>query len=254
MLDKEVMAALSKPFPPEKVRLKIQAKLKSDSTKAIIVAYIDARDVMDRLDEVGVDWSDFYHGVTLGDKTGVECQLTINEVTRSDIGDPESDGMDTSLKSAYSDAFKRAAVKFGVGRFLYSLPKMYAKVDGNRIDEKELPVLYKKLRAHLESVALGKPIEEEPETKKERVFSINALEAVISFNSVDENTGEIGQLATNHEEAKAILDLSVLPENVSPKTVMSWLKHFVDDKSGQAVVAANIANEAYLKAKNGGKS
>jgi hypothetical protein len=36
---------------------------------------------------------------------------------------------DAGIKSIYSDAFKRAAVQFGVGAFLYSLPRQYAAAD-----------------------------------------------------------------------------------------------------------------------------
>lgn len=89
--------------------------------KAMALAYIDARDVMDRLDSVigAADWQDRYE--FSGART--ICYLSIkigNEwVTKADgAGDTDVE----AEKGAISDAFKRAAVKWGIGRYLYALP------------------------------------------------------------------------------------------------------------------------------------
>ena len=125
----EVAEALLAPFPAEMVGWKAQATTK-DGSRAMAVAYIDARCVMDRLDEVvgPENWSDSY--TVLGDQTGsfgkevvVECRLTVLGVTKCDVGVGE-DG-----KSAYSDAFKRAGVRMGIGRYLYSLDKQWVDYD-----------------------------------------------------------------------------------------------------------------------------
>lgn len=89
------------------------------------LSYIDARDVMNRLDGVfGVfGWSDAYRVL---DGLAVECTITVHGpegfINKTDVGYPNSgtDGHENeALKAAYSDAFKRAAVKLGIGRFLY---------------------------------------------------------------------------------------------------------------------------------------
>ena len=84
------------------------------------VRYITARMVMDRLDDVvsPIGWTDSY--IVLSDGS-VECSLSITFdgsewLTRCDVGTAEGT---EPMKSAYSDALKRAAVKFGVGRYLY---------------------------------------------------------------------------------------------------------------------------------------
>ena len=99
---------------------KIQSFNKA-GTKAQCVAYIDARDVMDILDEVigGYNWQDSYEFV--GDK--LICGIGIRHpedawVWKYDTG-VEADF--EKEKSQFSDAFKRAAVKWGIGRFLYDL-------------------------------------------------------------------------------------------------------------------------------------
>ncbi len=122
-LTREILEQLRKPFPASKISFKCQTK-PSEKGNSLVVAYIDARDVMERLDDVvGPDWSDRYEKA--GTAKGLVCYLTVCGVTRADVGDEDNEN--EPVKSAYSDAFKRAAVKFGVGRFLYDLPKMWAK-------------------------------------------------------------------------------------------------------------------------------
>lgn len=50
-LTKEIVKELSKPFEPSKVSLKVQTK-PNENGNALIVPYIDARDVIERLNEV----------------------------------------------------------------------------------------------------------------------------------------------------------------------------------------------------------
>lgn len=86
------------------------------------MSYITARHVMNRLDEVvGItNWYDAYEHTP----SGLQCKLTViidgEMVTKVDGGAAAdmAEG-DNNEKSAYSDAFKRAAVKFGIGRHLY---------------------------------------------------------------------------------------------------------------------------------------
>lgn len=85
-------------------------------------AYIDARAVMDRLDDVvgAENWGSTFRGPFEG--LAVECTLTIHGIAKTDVGYPNAanDGHgEEALKAAYSDALKRAAVHWGIGRFLY---------------------------------------------------------------------------------------------------------------------------------------
>jgi len=101
--------------------------------RALALAYVDARVIQDRLDEIlGVEgWQDEYE--TLADGS-VVCRLRLKLgeqwITKMDVGSPseQPDGGDR-LKAAFSDALKRAAVKFGVGRYLYRLPAQWADYD-----------------------------------------------------------------------------------------------------------------------------
>jgi hypothetical protein len=131
MTDKELLKRLSDPFPECEVQWK-PSSVSKDGRKAMALAYIDARSVADRLDQVlGLDWSDSYEVFPSG---SVCCTLTITlngkSTSRQDIGKPsgQPDGGD-KLKAAYSDALKRCATKFGIGRYLYSLPRTWVDLN-----------------------------------------------------------------------------------------------------------------------------
>jgi len=115
---------LLEPFPTNEIKWKPQS-VKGD--KCMAVAYIDARLVQDRLDEVvgQAYWKDYYE--ILPDGHTVQCSLAIRIdgewIVKQDVGSPsEQPDAGDRMKASYSDALKRAAVKWGVGRYLYSLP------------------------------------------------------------------------------------------------------------------------------------
>ena len=126
----EITRALAEPFDPTEVKFKPGV---ISGNRALALAYIDARVIQDRLDEVlGVEgWQDDYECREDG---SVICRLRLRLgdewVTKVDIGGPseQPDGGDR-LKAAFSDALKRAAVKFGLGRYLYRLPGQWVDYD-----------------------------------------------------------------------------------------------------------------------------
>jgi hypothetical protein len=111
----DLFAALAAPFDASELKIRTQAGRQ--------MPYVTARTIMNRLDEVlGPEnwWDDF---VPL--EHSVICRMTIRLpdgtiLTKCDAGgyaglaDPGDDD-----KSGFADAFKRTAVKFGVGRYLY---------------------------------------------------------------------------------------------------------------------------------------
>lgn len=139
---KEVAAALAEPFEAADVKFKPQMV---KNNRAMAIAYINARAVMDRLDEVlGVDgWSDAYTVLPSGE---VECRLAAcicgEWVTKCDVGSQsEQPDEGDRLKAAFSDALKRAAVKLGVGRYLYRLEPQWCDYDPVKKQFTQLPRL-----------------------------------------------------------------------------------------------------------------
>lgn len=118
---KEAAPLLRRPFTANAVKFKVQAAYpRENPTGALIVAYIDARLVAERLNLVCPHlWYDEYEQLP-GDR--MMCRLTIDGITRPDIGEGYQG------KGLYSDALKRAAVKFGVGVSLYAVPAIQLTV------------------------------------------------------------------------------------------------------------------------------
>lgn len=113
----DLFAALAAPFTGD-------GEVKSRAQGGRQIAYVTARTVMNRLDDVlgPENWWDEYPVVS---EHSVVCALSVllsdgRVLTKRDAGGAAgmADAGDDD-KSMFSDAFKRAAVKFGVGRYLY---------------------------------------------------------------------------------------------------------------------------------------
>lgn len=127
---KQLSLALTAPFPAEAVHFK---PLTVKGNRALAAAYLDARAIMQRLDTVfGVGgWKDAYSIVAGG---SVVCRLSVKIdgewVEKTDVGSPSEQPDDgDKLKAAFSDALKRAAIKLGIGRYLYKLPRQWVDYD-----------------------------------------------------------------------------------------------------------------------------
>jgi hypothetical protein len=126
----EVAAALAAPFDPEEVHFKPQA---IRGTRARAVAYVDARAIQDRLDDV-VGPAGWQTDLEFQANGTVLCRLRIRLngewLVKADVGGP-SDQADEGdrCKAAASDGLKRAAVLWGIGRYLYHLPAQWVDYD-----------------------------------------------------------------------------------------------------------------------------
>jgi hypothetical protein len=112
------MADLS--IKPDEIDWRVGNTFDRNGTKwGMLLGYIDSRLAMEKLDLLDPQWSSRMEPVTLGAESGVRCTLTVNGVSREDVGTASNT---EPLKGAFSDALKRAAVHFGIGRELYDLP------------------------------------------------------------------------------------------------------------------------------------
>ena len=134
----DVQRRLQAPFPAHQVNWKPQSFTR-DRKRALLLAHIDARAVQDRLDAICPDeWSFEMQPVAGTNTPTIKGRLSILGVTREDIGEAQSESSmgGGTFKAAASDALKRCAVQFGIGRYLYDLPKLWADWD----DEKRAPL------------------------------------------------------------------------------------------------------------------
>lgn len=128
--EEAIAAALAAYFHPDEIEWKPKAV---KNGRALALAFVSARAIMDRLDRVvgPFGWKDDY---TILPNGNVICHLSIKFngewVTKVDVGgeSAQTDKGDKQ-KAAFSSAIKRAAVKWGIGRYLYKFPAAWFDYD-----------------------------------------------------------------------------------------------------------------------------
>jgi hypothetical protein len=131
----DVWAKLSAPLPAGVISWRQDGKVTARDSKyfARFVAYIEANTVRERLDSVVPgEWDLTLELLPVntpdeadGAQYSFKARLQILGVIREDVGT----GRD--YKQASTDAFKRAAVRFGVGNELYAYEQNWVEMDGD---------------------------------------------------------------------------------------------------------------------------
>jgi len=140
----ELIQKLKRPFPPDKVHWRIGSTNLKDAKgtdnqlkwgeKPVgqAMCYIDSRDVMKRLDEVcPMEWQNRYShasngvficeiGILIRDELSCEQWMWRSNGAGETQFEAEKGGM--------SDAFKRAAVMWGIGQYLYKIPPRWINI------------------------------------------------------------------------------------------------------------------------------
>ncbi|MEM8556947.1 MAG: Rad52/Rad22 family DNA repair protein [Bacteroidota bacterium] len=123
------LRSLAEPFPADAIEWKPGTTTR-DGKKALAMAYLTSRAIMDRLDEVcgPANWRNEF---APGPGGGIVCGLSIIVARDDRHGEwiTKWDGAENtdveSVKGGLSNATKRAAVQWGIGRYLYGLPTMW---------------------------------------------------------------------------------------------------------------------------------
>lgn len=130
----EIMAALSAPFPAADVDWRIQHTAQGN-TRGLAVPYVQSRAIQSRLDQVvgPYNWkSEFkpWHNVN-----GCASQLCGLAIYCEERGEwiQKWDGAENTdiepVKGGISDSFKRSAVLWGIGRYLYGLAATWVEIE-----------------------------------------------------------------------------------------------------------------------------
>lgn len=122
--------------------IEVRVQLKKNTAYATALLYMTARAPMNLLDEA-VGAGNWYQKFTFINDNAAMCDLTVYDedrkewVTKQDIGvgndgmsKQDGQGKANQIKSVTSDAFKRASVMWGVGRELYTGPKIEFPTQG----------------------------------------------------------------------------------------------------------------------------
>lgn len=134
---------LKEPFAPENMEWRVQSSGMGDNGPwARVVPFVDSRTIMNRLDEaVGIEnWQNrFERGPDGGVICGISIRVGDEWVTKWDgTESPEEEKPDADrknhvdpVKTGLTNAFKRAAVQWGIGRYLYGIASGYAVICNN---------------------------------------------------------------------------------------------------------------------------
>jgi hypothetical protein len=144
-----LLDALRAPFPAADIEWRIgQAGFTAAGKPwATCLAYLTARAIQDRLDEVvgPANWQVEYRPLSLeaagGTAPGIICRLGILSAQGWVWKEDGADQPDTEpFKGGLSNAMKRCAVQWGIGRYLYALPMGFARFvtsGGQKVEVKD---------------------------------------------------------------------------------------------------------------------
>lgn len=126
---------LATPFAPNEIEWRVGQCGKNSNNEiwCKVLAYVTNRAIMHRLDSVcgPANWrNEFIAGPGGGVLCGISIRVDGEWITKWD-GAENTDI--ESVKGGLSDSMKRAAVQWGVGRYLYDLEEGWATVTPNRV-------------------------------------------------------------------------------------------------------------------------
>lgn len=183
---------LAEPMP---FKWKIQS-FNKDKTKGTCVGYVDARDVMARFDEVlGPDcWQRIHKQVG----NLIVCGIGIKDdkgswIFKEDVGAENDIEME---KSIISDSFKRCAVNWGVGRFLYDLDIKYVNISNGKPVDNNGQIIWN-LTEHFNgktkavSTATATPANTTPAAKREELPWLSEAQYQAMLDFIKEGKQEI---------------------------------------------------------------
>lgn len=242
-----IATKLAAPFDPEIVSWRV-GSVAAEKKRGMALAFIDARDVMNRLDEACGPFGWQTEHTVLGTRT--MCKLSIRDpetgewISRTDgCGDTDYE----AEKGSFSDSLKRAAVTFGIGRYLYDVDAPWVEVEQRGktwiIAASELPKLRSRLpRPGKPADARSAPPPSQPPASR------TALQAATSA-SLPVNPEEPPQIAQARREAMARFwtrDNYAIDPDVIQGGLMRWDTEFLT----AADAAPNLDCLAKLKADN----
>lgn len=127
------LGKLDAPFSASDLEWRVQRTMSNG--KGVLIPYITARAIMDRLDEVvgKENWEDSYKDITVDGKAGCECTIAIH-ISDSWVKKSDAAGATQveAIKGSRSASLRRAAVKWGIGRYLYEMGEVIVDLSNGK--------------------------------------------------------------------------------------------------------------------------
>ena len=231
MKNQNTFTKLAAPFNPSDLEWRAGAT-NEGKTQALALAYITSRAVMDRLDEVvsPENWRDEYQP---GPDGGLICGLSlrVNEEWITKWDGAENTQFE-EVKGGLSGSFKRAAVKWGIGRYLYKLPKVWVACEqrGKTVVLKTTPDLPEwALPSGDTSILDPVPEDREKQILKELGYEDSPKPANNGNRAKAWNAGVVkaiiaAGLVEDAAKAVKLLNQSDLPTDTTSEDAVVWAK------------------------------
>jgi len=223
--------------------------------KAVMVAYIDARDVQDLLDEVvgPGNWQSDYKVINENLYAGIGIRINTIVNYNDAEGKPQTypseewvwkwdcgtESNQEAEKGEASDAFKRAAVQWGIGRFLYRLGVV--ELPTKEYNGKERPATHDgrilwtndDITKYIGEIKGGK----KPEPKKEKKYETPAKEPKYAAkNTYNEKTIQrVSSLEKNGRKGKECLSANLKDFNQAKNLSYKTLAELDDGKLNELI-------------------
>lgn len=198
----------------EEIECRVGQKTK-DGSKYTVLLYKTSRTDMDILDEVfgSENWKSTHYEVKGKDFCMIEVRIPREDgfhdwVGKSDCG---SESNIEAEKGEASDAFKRAGFQWGIGRELYSAPKIWLEKDIDQYSLKIEAIGYDENDKICDLVISGK---REGQRERETVFSLHYGKAQ-TWGRQEAKTEPIG---VDHDTLERIRDIAMKLEFEGKKT------------------------------------
>lgn len=140
----KIQEKLREPFRPDEIEWRVGSTNK-EKTKGLALAYVTNRAIQDRLDEVfgPAGWQNEFR---LWKDNSQICGIGVWDDDKNQWiwkWDGADDTNLDAIKGGLSDAMKRAAYQWGIGRYLYKIPQTWCDIEqyGSSYRLKEIPEL-----------------------------------------------------------------------------------------------------------------
>lgn len=188
---------LENPFSDDELEFRVGAT-NSDKTKGLALAYIQARAIQNRLDEVvGIEnWKVSYKEINGGFIAKLELKIN-NEWIAKEDGSGTTDY--EAIKGGISCAFKRVASVWGIGRYLYEVEGQWLPIEqkGKNYVFKETPKLNNKNQE-------SNNLESKEDRAKNIELTFGKYKGKTLGEILKENKDYLTYLTTNSKDTKII--------------------------------------------------
>ena len=233
-------AALEYPFTADEIEWRVLRTTK-DKTKGQVAAFIDSRAIQNRLDTVlgRENWQNHLCTIPGKDNAGTAhiCELSIYYADRGEWI-RKSDGAGSTdiepIKGGLSNAFKRAASMWGIGRYLYALKNIWVPLkDGKYIPDEELPKLAQQYnRFVVKYLSAAKQSSDRKQPEKAPLQTPTATQLSVRQSAPPVTQGRFAAAQSDHEDAWKITDLKVSKGGSGAQTLITLQKPNGESMSG----------------------